>query len=204
MQWLNEPFFDDLRTKQQLGYVVFSRGFNSRDVCGCQFLVQSSHKSCEYLVEAINNFLVDTREKIKLVTGEELEVQKQAVITKLAEKDINLARENGRYFNEIATHEYLFNRQDVEVETVKSISLEEFKNHFEFVFFSDEVKRFDLELTSTAHEEQQKEYLEKNKEHSIFKDTFKSREVVTDLNEFKASAEWHQNRYKNNFVSFRN
>jgi insulysin len=25
MQFLNEPFFDDLRTKQQLGYVVFSR-----------------------------------------------------------------------------------------------------------------------------------------------------------------------------------
>lgn len=35
MQWLNEPFFDDLRTKQQLGYVVFSRGYNNRDVVGC-------------------------------------------------------------------------------------------------------------------------------------------------------------------------
>lgn len=35
MQYLNEPFFDDLRTKQQLGYVVFSRGFSSRDVLGC-------------------------------------------------------------------------------------------------------------------------------------------------------------------------
>lgn len=89
------------------------------------------------MVEAINNFLVDTREKIKAVTEEEFEVQKQAVITKLAEKDINLARENGRYFNEIATHEYLFDRQDVEVETVKSITLNEFKSHYEFVFFSD-------------------------------------------------------------------
>lgn len=27
MQFLNEPFFDDLRTKQQLGYVVFSRAW---------------------------------------------------------------------------------------------------------------------------------------------------------------------------------
>ena len=35
MQWLNEPFFDDLRTKQQLGYVVFSRSYNTRDVLGC-------------------------------------------------------------------------------------------------------------------------------------------------------------------------
>jgi len=75
------------------------------------------------LVEAINNFLVETREKVKIVTEEEFEVQKQAVITKLAEKDINLARENGRFFNEIATHEYVFDRQDKEVEIVKTITL---------------------------------------------------------------------------------
>jgi insulysin len=76
MQYLNEPFFDDLRTKQQLGYVVFSRSVNHRDIVGCQFLVQSSHKACEYLVNSINNFLVETRDKIKAITDEELEVQK--------------------------------------------------------------------------------------------------------------------------------
>lgn len=86
---------------------------------------------------------------------------------------------------------------------VKTITLDEFKNHYELAFFSEQVKRFDLELTSTAHEEQQKEYFEKNKEHSIFKDTFQVREVVTDLNEFKQTAEWHENRIKNNFVNFR-
>lgn len=35
MQYLNEPFFNDLRTKQQLGYVVFSRAVSTRDVAGC-------------------------------------------------------------------------------------------------------------------------------------------------------------------------
>lgn len=34
MQFLNEPFFDDLRTKQQLGYVVFSRAWAQRDIQG--------------------------------------------------------------------------------------------------------------------------------------------------------------------------
>jgi len=34
MQYLNEPFFNDLRTNQQLGYVVFSRIINTRDVIG--------------------------------------------------------------------------------------------------------------------------------------------------------------------------
>lgn len=35
MQYISEPFFDDLRTKQQLGYVVFSRHDDIRDVLGC-------------------------------------------------------------------------------------------------------------------------------------------------------------------------
>ena len=82
-------------------------------------MVQSSHKSCEYLVEAVNNFLVDTREKIKTLSQEEFEVQKQAVITMLAVKDINLAAETNRFFDEIASHQYLFDRQDVEIEIVK-------------------------------------------------------------------------------------
>jgi len=116
-------------------------------------LVQSSHKSCEYLVEAVNNFLVDTREKIKTLSQEEFEVQKQAVITLLAVKDINLAAETDRFFAEIANHEYLFDRQDMQIEIVKSITLNEFMSHFEFVFFSDQVKRLDIEMISTAHME---------------------------------------------------
>jgi len=34
MQLLSEPFFNELRTQQQLGYVVFSRAVNMRDVVG--------------------------------------------------------------------------------------------------------------------------------------------------------------------------
>ena len=39
MQFLGEPFFNELRTQQQLGYVVFSRAVNTRDVLGAQFMV---------------------------------------------------------------------------------------------------------------------------------------------------------------------
>lgn len=38
-QYLKEPFFDDLRTKQQLGYVVFSGITKQQDTQGVLFLV---------------------------------------------------------------------------------------------------------------------------------------------------------------------
>jgi len=39
MQWMGQPFFDDLRTDQQLGYVVWGRSRKIRDVIGNFFLV---------------------------------------------------------------------------------------------------------------------------------------------------------------------
>jgi insulysin len=39
MQYMNEPYFDDLRTKQQLGYVVWSMEVLTNDVLACQFVV---------------------------------------------------------------------------------------------------------------------------------------------------------------------
>lgn len=110
MQYFDEPFFDQLRTKQQLGYVVFSRGINNRDVLGNQFLVQSAKRSCEYLIHCINNFLIEQREEVKKLTDDQFEVYKQSIHTKLSEKDINLPKEYNRFGAEISTHKYNFKR----------------------------------------------------------------------------------------------
>ncbi len=69
---------------------------------------------------------------------------------KVGEKDFNLSMENNRYWEEIAiTHTYMFDRQDREVETLKTLTIEDFKKHFNQLFFDPvTTKRLDLELTS--------------------------------------------------------
>ena len=39
MQYFDEPYFDDLRTKQQLGYVVWSLEEKRNDVLSNEFIV---------------------------------------------------------------------------------------------------------------------------------------------------------------------
>jgi len=39
MQFMTQPFFNELRTNQQLGYVVDARAINNRHVMGYRFLV---------------------------------------------------------------------------------------------------------------------------------------------------------------------
>lgn len=54
---IEDKFFDDLRTTQQLGYVVMS-GFNDRkDVYGIFFLVQSQKKTPSEVAEKVYEFL---------------------------------------------------------------------------------------------------------------------------------------------------
>ena len=201
MQYLNEPFFDDLRTKQQLGYVVFSRHHSEREVLNCQFLVQSPKKSCEYLVQQINEFLVATREAVKKLSDEDFEVQKQAVMTKLAEKDFNLQKESARFWEEIIFHHYEFNRQDLEIEALKLITKDEFVAHFEQIFFSADSKRLDIELTSAAHESENSELLESNKKHLMFTEVFKGRQIHTaTIDEFKSLFELHPDTLKQSYA----
>lgn len=49
------------------------------------------------------------------------------MLVEISEKDFNLSRVNQRMWNEISTHKYLFDRQNREIETLKTLSKEEFK-----------------------------------------------------------------------------
>ena len=64
MQYLNEPTFNQLRTIEQLGYVVSSGRTNKIGLSGCRFVVQSPKESCEYIVNSINKFLDSVNQKI--------------------------------------------------------------------------------------------------------------------------------------------
>lgn len=56
-QFLDEPTFNQLRTIEQLGYVVFTRCNSTRDVQGLQFCVQSPQKCCSHIRNSLDTHL---------------------------------------------------------------------------------------------------------------------------------------------------
>lgn len=105
---------------------------------------------------------------MKALSDEDFDIQKQAVMVKLAEKDINLRKEHSRHWGELSTHKYQFDRQEKALEELQTITKQEFIELFEKTFFSSQSKRIDLQLTSEAHAEEQKQYRESNQNHEIF------------------------------------
>ena len=84
--------------------------------------------------------------KVVALTDEEYKTQVESVTVKVGEKDFNLRMENDRYWEEIATtFTYMFDRQERELAALAVLTLADFKEHFNNLFFdSEKTKRFDL------------------------------------------------------------
>jgi len=104
-QMTHEPAFDQLRTKEQLGYVVFSGARTTSTTIGYRFIIQSE-KTPEYLESRIDAFLSGFSSTLTEMTDSEFEGHKRSLITKRLEKLKNLDQESSRVWNYIDS-EYL-------------------------------------------------------------------------------------------------
>jgi len=145
---IHQPCFDQLRTREQLGYLVGSGGLVLRGVQGLKIEVQSAVKDPLYLSRRIDNFLRTYRnETLEGLTGEELQEYIEALILQLTEKDKNLKQETERYWEEICCHRYEFNRTDVLADEVRKIkSKQEVIDFFDQFISPTNPKRKNLKI----------------------------------------------------------
>ena len=102
-----EPTFDTLRTKEQLGYVVGSNAMVNVTLSAWRILVQSE-KDCAYLEKRIDNFLGEFEKTIRDMPQEEFEAHKVGLINKRLERLKNLNQETGRFWTHITKEGFDF------------------------------------------------------------------------------------------------
>lgn len=106
-QMTDEPAFNQLRTIEQLGYVVFSGASLVESWAGYRILIQSE-RDCRYLEGRIEHFLSDFEKRLDEMSEEDFEGHKRAVINKRLEKLKNLTQEGNRFWNHIFNDTYDF------------------------------------------------------------------------------------------------
>ena len=128
----DEQGFDQLRTKEQLGYIVFTGAKILMTTIGYRVVIQSE-RSPEYLEERINAFLVTFRNTIKEMSAKEFEGHRRSLINKRLEKLKNLNQETDRFWSYINNEYYNFFQVDTDVAELKQITkadMEEFFNTY--------------------------------------------------------------------------
>ena len=104
-QLTHEPAFDKLRTKEQLGYAVFSGSQTTHTTLGFRFIIQSE-KSPRFLESRIEAFLLSYADTLNTMSDEDFENHKRSCIVKQLEKVQNLDQETNRHWYQIS-NEYL-------------------------------------------------------------------------------------------------
>ena len=102
LHMMREPTFDELRTKQQLGYIVFVTGWNARGSMGLRFLLQSEREPV-YLESRVEAFLEAYKTQLAATTPEEFEKQKEGLISQKLEKLENLHSESSRFWSHVTS-----------------------------------------------------------------------------------------------------
>ncbi|KAF9594541.1 hypothetical protein IFM89_033511 [Coptis chinensis] len=118
---VQEPLFDQLRTKEQLGYVVQCSPRITYRVLGFCICVQSSKYDPVYLLGRIDNFINGVEGLLDVLDDESFEKYKNGLIAKKLEKDPSLSYETDHLWGQIVDKRYMFDMSEKEAEELKSI-----------------------------------------------------------------------------------
>ncbi|KAJ2766214.1 metalloprotease, partial [Coemansia nantahalensis] len=118
---LHEPFFDQLRTKEQLGYITYStsRKYNGGQMA-LRLLVQSE-ASPLYLSQRIDSFMGGFRARLVELTQERFESYVNSLRVTLEEKLKNLSDESSRYWGQLSSGYYEFDRIACKLRTLAGL-----------------------------------------------------------------------------------
>lgn len=123
---IEQPFYDDLRTRQQLGYIVSSGIKASEETRTLSLIVQSSIATAEKLTREILKFLDFFKQK-ELDPLSEMKFNSfvKGILDRKLEPDKVLATEATRNWSQISNEKYQFDRIQTEASVLLSLTKED-------------------------------------------------------------------------------
>ncbi|KAL5117480.1 metalloprotease [Pleosporales sp. CAS-2024a] len=165
-QMTDEPCFNQLRTIEQLGYVVFSGHSFSEVWAGYRVLIQSE-KNCRYLEGRIENFLNTFQKTLEDMSDEDFEGHKRSMITKRLTKLKNLAQEDTRFWNHIYSDSYNFTEADTDAEYIDKLTKKDMTDFYAHFISPASPKRSKLSVHLQAQSKPKEPTLDEAKKSAV-------------------------------------
>lgn len=151
---MEEPLFNTLRTKEQLGYNVFCMVRYTSGILGFSVTVntQAEKYSTGYVNDRIEEFLKEFLIEIQNMPDESFQQSKTALIKMKGGVDVELKDEVRRNWGEIACSEYQFNKHLLEIECLKELTLSDVTAWMEsYAISGSDTKRRKLSVQIVGH-----------------------------------------------------
>src|SRR5690606_17000653 len=108
---LSNEFFTQLRTNEQLGYVVSSSASSFRDYPVFLFYVQSTNTDLPGVNERINQFRTEFKTRLDAITPESLEQIRRSEISLLLQKPTDFYSEARQHMADYQLARFTFDRK---------------------------------------------------------------------------------------------
>ncbi len=166
---LRTPFFNKIRTDQQLGYVAsaFSRSFH--DQPGLTFLLQSPVMGPDKLKTRVDAFAENQLSMLQELTVEKLNDYKAAVTVDLLKKDTNLSERTNRLWSSIKDSDHGFDEAILLADAVNAVSREQLIETYTRLVLSEEASPLFISNYGKAHQDE--DYQNSLKDQTACKDS---------------------------------
>ena len=132
---VEQPFYTEMRTNQQLGYIVWSYPMNYDETYYLNFLIQSGDYPADDLNSRANTFISSTPKIVEELTDETFQQLIDSAIERLERKPMSISERAMKNKNLIFEHNRDFERDNKTIEALLRSKKEEVadssrKNHF--------------------------------------------------------------------------
>lgn len=128
---ISTPYFNQLRTEQQLGYVVFAGSWVRVNTPGLIFVVQSPVAAPAAVAAATSAFLVDFRERLARMTPEQFESEREGLLARLLERDQNLNSRGSRLWRDLQDQVLDFDSRERLATAIRAVELDAFRDFYD-------------------------------------------------------------------------
>jgi insulysin len=168
--WLYDEYFEELRSNQQLGYVVFCSKRFYNGVYYLFFCVQSNVQSTDHCRQKTEEFLVEWRKKLEEMSEEDFDKIRKGCIAKVTKKFENLYAKFSFDMEEVTAHQYAFDRKAIREAELGTLTKAGMLEYWDDIFVNN-VKQLEFhQYSPSGKEEGEKERAERvsNDEGFVF------------------------------------
>ncbi len=148
---MSSSFFNELRTEQQLGYMLGTGYLPLNRVPGMIFYIQSPKFGPAKLLATIDDFIGRFSYALMQLTSEQWQSTKQGLMNQLTEPDANLRTRSQRYWICIGNKDVEFHHRSRVAKEIKDITRADLIEHLRECLQRDDADRLVLYSTGDRH-----------------------------------------------------
>lgn len=121
-QIVSSHFYEEIRTRRQLGYIVYITSFEMLETPAIALVVQSPEATADEIEQAVEAFSHQFEGELAAMTEADLDREKQAVISRLLQQERRLSEVSQRYWQEIDRQVDTFDTRQQLADAVRQVS----------------------------------------------------------------------------------